>query len=219
MGELMSTDRVRTEKLLARAVAGDEAALTELFDECRTRLWHMVRIRLDRRVQGRVDPSDVLQEAHIDLFRRIHTYDEERCGPFFLWLRQIVGQKLIDEHRKHLGAQIRDVKRDVSLHQRPLPQATSASLAAQLIGKWTAASRTFEREEARVAVQEALNDLDAVDREILSLRHFELLSNTECAIELGLSKSAASKRYLRALMRVKKSLGKLPGFRKRQDLL
>ena len=203
-----------SDDLMRQAISGDPQALGGIFDRYRDRLWQMVRVRLDRRVQGRVDPSDVLQDAFIEIVRRIGDYAPDPDWPFFLWVRQIVGQKLIDLHRQHLGAQMRAASLEVPFHPGGLPQATSASLAAQLLGQWTSASRALERAEAQRDVQEALEALDPVDREILTLRHFEMLSNSECARVLGLTKGAASKRYVRALIRVKEVLSSYPGFEK-----
>lgn len=208
----MTSECNDTNILLHRAIRGDEQALTQLFARYKHQLWQMVRIRLDRRVQSRVDPSDVLQEAYLDVSRRIADYDENSTYPFFLWLRQIVGQRLIDIHRMHLGAKMRDAGREVSLCGAALPQATSASLAAQLLGQWTSASRAVERAEMQLAVQEALNTMDLLDREILALRHFEMLSNSESAQVLNISTGAASKRYIRALVRIKDVLKDFPGF-------
>jgi RNA polymerase sigma-70 factor (ECF subfamily) len=131
--------------------------------------------------------------------------------PFFLWLRFLAGQRLLDEHRKHLGAAARDVGREISLFQGALPETSSAALAAHLLGRLTAPSQAAIRAERKIRLQEALNNLDPIDREILALRHFEELSNTEAATVLGLDKSAASKRYARALIRLKDILGSMPG--------
>ena len=132
--------------------------------------------------------------------------------PFYLWLRSLTGQKLIDMHRQHLGAKMRDAAQEVSLYRGALPQASSVSLAAQLLGRLTSASRAAIRAETQIRVQEALNSMDPMDREVLTLRHFEMLSNEEAAQVLGLSKSAASNRYIRALKRMKDILTGLPGF-------
>jgi len=171
----------------------------------------MVRLRLDRRLQGRLDPSDVLQEAYLDFARRLPDYVQKPDMPFYLWLRFLTGQRLIDLHRQHLGAQMRNAGQEVSLYRGALPQASSASLAAQLLGRLTSASRAAIRAETQIRVQEALNRMDAVDREVLALRHFELLTNDETAEVLGIKKSAASNRYIRALRRLKEILGGLPG--------
>jgi RNA polymerase sigma-70 factor (ECF subfamily) len=169
----------------------------------------MVRLRLDTRVQKRVDPSDVLQEAFLDIQRRFAEYAADPQVPFFLWMRLIVGQRLIDVHRQHLGAQMRDARLEVSLNARSLPRATSESLAAHLLGKLTTASRALERRENQRRVHEALNALEPIDREILAMRHFEMLSNAECAQALGITKTTASNRYIRALKRVKSKLSPL----------
>src|SRR5215831_13328022 len=103
--------------LLRRALAGDESALAALFDGYRDRLRRMIRLRLDRRLSGRVDSSDVLQEAYLDVRKRIAEYARDPSSmPFHLWLRLIAGQRLTDVHRYHLGSQMRDAGMEVSLH-------------------------------------------------------------------------------------------------------
>ena len=200
--------------LLQRALAGDEPALAALFDGYRDRLRRMIRLRLDRRLSGRVDSSDVLQEAYLDVRKRISEFARDPASmPFHLWLRLIAGQRLTDVHRYHLGAQMRDAGMEVSLHRGPFPQASSVSLAAQLLGKLTSASKAAIRAEHKLIVQEALNGMDPIDREVLALRHFEHLSNDETAQVLGLTKSAASNRYIRALKRLKEILSSIPGLK------
>src|SRR5262249_51461017 len=196
--------------LLVRATGGDEQALADLFNRYRDRLRRMVHLRLDRRLQGRIDASDVLQEAFIDFARRFPQYASAGGMPFFLWLRQMTGQKLIDLHRHHLGAKMRDAGQEVSLYRGALPQASSVSLAAQLLGRLTSASRAAMRAETQLRVQEALNGMEPLDREGLTLRHFEMLTNEETAQVLGIKKTAASNRYIRALKRLKELLAGLP---------
>jgi RNA polymerase sigma-70 factor (ECF subfamily) len=207
------TDDEKT-ALLPRALAGDESALAALFDGYRDRLRRMIRLRLDRRLSGRVDSSDVLQDAYLDVRRRVSEYARDPGAmPFHLWLRLVTGQRLTDVHRHHLGAQARDAGLEVSLHRGPFPQADSVSLAAQLLGRITTASQAAIRAEHKLIVQEALNSMEPIDREILALRHFEHLSNEETAQVLGLSKSAASNRYIRALRRLKDILSSIPGIK------
>jgi RNA polymerase sigma-70 factor (ECF subfamily) len=202
MGATMTSERREIDEMLARIEQGDEQALTALFVEYRDRL----------RLQGRVDPSDVLQEAYIDVARRAGEYLAHRRIPVFLWLRMITGQRLLALHRKHLGAASRDAGQEVSLYRGALPQATSASLAEMLIGRLTSPTHAARRAELQVRLQEVLNAMDPIDREILTLRHFEELSNGETATVLGIRKSAASTRYLRALKRLKDTLASIPGF-------
>jgi len=192
--------------LLQRAAKGDQQALNELFDRHRSRLKKMVRLRLNRRLQGRVDDSDILQDACLEAARRLPDYLADPQAPFFLWLRRITGDKLLEVHRNHLGTQKRDAELEVSLHRGPLPAANSVSLAAHLLGRLTSPSQAAVKAETRLQLQEALNSLDPLDREILALRHFEQLTNAETAAELGLETSAASKRYIRALARLQKVL-------------
>ena len=200
-----------TTRLIEEAARGDRRALGELLSQHRERLRRMVALRLDRRLQGRVDPSDVIQEACLDAARRLPEYHKNPTMPFFLWLRLLTGQRLVDEHRKHLGAAARDVGREISLYRGALPETTTAALAAHLLGRLTTPSQAALRAERKIRLQEALNSLEPIDREVLALRHFEELSNGEAAAVLGLDKSAASKRYARALNRITDVLASLPG--------
>lgn len=199
------------EQLLDAARQGDENALAILVERHRERLERMVRLRMDRRLQGRVDPADVVQEAYLAVRRKFAQSQADARLPFFLWLRLEVGQKLVDLHRFHLGAQIRDAGQEVSLHRGALPQVTSVSLAEHLLGKLTSASHAAMRVELKLRVQEALNSMDPHDREVLILRHFEELSNTETAQVLGIKPSAAVNRYVRALKRLKDVFQGMPG--------
>jgi RNA polymerase sigma-70 factor (ECF subfamily) len=212
MGVTAMSDPGETEStLLGRAGAGDRQAAAELFDRHRGRLEQMVRLRMDRRLQGRLDPADVLQEAYLEVARRAEAFAREPTTSVFLWLRFLTGQTLIDLTRRHLGAQMRDAGREISLHRGAWPQASSASLAGMLLGRLTSPSRAAIRAETRLCIQETLNGMDPIDREVLALRHFELLSNAEVAQVLGLSKAAASNRYIRALKRLKAILESIPG--------
>jgi RNA polymerase sigma-70 factor (ECF subfamily) len=183
------------EPLIDRASAGDTEALAELFGRYRKRLRAMVRLRMDRRLQGRVDPSDVLQEAYLDVVQQWPSYQAKPEMSFYLWLRLTTGQRLMRLHRQHLGAAARDAGREVSLHRGALPQASSVSLAAQLLGRMTSASKAVERAEIQLKLQAALKGMDDMDREIIALRNFEELSNSQAAQVLGLEPSAASKRF------------------------
>jgi RNA polymerase sigma-70 factor, ECF subfamily len=199
------------EQLIRLAGEGDLRSVAELFDRYRKRLRQMVRLRLDRRLQGRVDPSDVLQEAYLDVVQQLPHFMCKREMPFFLWLRLVTGQRMMRLHREHLGAAMRDAGREVSLYKGALPQASSVSLAAQLLGRYTPASQAVSRAEVQIQIQTALNGMDAMDREIIALRHFEELSNAEVAEVLGLDKSTVSKRYIRALKRLQVVLEDIPG--------
>jgi RNA polymerase sigma-70 factor (ECF subfamily) len=206
------TDSGTTDDLLRRAKAGDTTALGALFAHYRDRLRNMVRLRLDRRVYGRLDASDVLQEAYLDVARRFPEYTAAPAVPFYIWLRTLTGQRLIDLHRQHLGAKMRDAGQEVSLYRGALPQASSASLAQQLLAGWTSPTQAAVRAEMQLKLQEALNSMDPMDREVVVLRHFEELTNVETAAVLGITEGAAGKRYLRAIRRLKAILDQVPGF-------
>jgi RNA polymerase sigma-70 factor (ECF subfamily) len=158
-----------------------------LLERHRARLCKLVALRLDPRLQGRVDPSDVIQEACLDAARRLPEYRREpERMPFDLWLRFLVGKRILELHRRHLGAQARDVGREVSLYRGPMPEASSAAIAAELIGRLTSPSQAAIRAERKLRLQEALNQMDPIDREVLVLRHHEQLTNSEAALVLGL---------------------------------
>ena len=207
----MNADNRTNEELLDAARGGDESALAVLFERHRNRLECMVQLRMDSRLHGRVDPADVLQDAYLTVRGKFPQYSADPPMPFFLWLRLEVGQKLVDVHRFHLSTKMRDAGQEVSLHRGALPQVTSLSLAEHLLGKLTSASRAAMRVELKLRVQEALNSMDPHDREVLILRHFEELSNSEAAQVLGIKASAAVNRYVRAVKRLKDVFQGMPG--------
>ncbi len=200
-----------TSRMLHGAAAGDAAGWEVLLRRFHDRLRRMIAVRLDPRLQGRFDPSDVLQETYLDAFGRLPEYLREPRLPFFLWIRYLTGHHLGRIHRDHLGRQMRDAARDVSLYQGAIPEASSAALAAQLLGKESRPSELAVRAERMLRLQEALNRMDPIDREVLALRHFEHLTRAESAQVLNLSEAAAAKRYLRAVERLREILALLPG--------
>jgi RNA polymerase sigma-70 factor (ECF subfamily) len=202
----MASNPIDEDGLIRRAIDGDQDALAKLFQIHRPRLKRMVKLRMDRRLQGRFDASDVLQEAAIDLSKRLPDYVADHKIPFFIWLRLITSQRLAQLHRQHLGTAKRDANMDVSLYRRAWPQASTEYLASQLLGRFTSVSEKAVRAELQIKLQQTLNDMDPDDREVLVLRHFEELSNEETAKVLEINASAASKRYVRALRRLKLAL-------------
>jgi RNA polymerase sigma-70 factor (ECF subfamily) len=196
--------------LLRRAGEGDGAALGDLFTRHRDRLRRMVQIRLDQRLRGRIDPSDVLQETYVEVSRSLTNYLRNPELPFFLWLRLLTGRRLQALHRHHLKTHARDASREVALYHGALPQVSSESLAAQLLGRHTTPSQAAVRAELQLRIQEALNSMEPLDREVLALRHFEQLSNAETARVLDISEAAASNRFVRALKRLQKILRGAP---------
>ena len=180
---------------------GSEEALAEVFSHYRERLRRIIRFRLDYRLAGRVSDSDVLQETFIAAAKRLGHYGEQEDMPPFLWLRLVAAQQLVDLHRQHLQAEMRDVRKEVSIGQQASPH-TSMAIAAQLAGPLTAVSEIVARAERIERLEKTLNAMDPMDREVIALRHFEELSNVETARVLGIEHSAASKRYVRAMARL-----------------
>jgi RNA polymerase sigma-70 factor (ECF subfamily) len=211
MGQLMGQSSGETSLLIKRLRSGDPDALAKLFDHYRTRLRRMVQLRLDPRLRGRLDASDVLQEAYLDVAHDLPAYLVEAKLKPLLWLRLHVGRRLMMLHRHHLGTRMRDASLEVSLFSNAMPEASSVALAMMLLGRLTSPSQAALRAERLVRVQEAVNGLDAVDREVLALRHFEQLGRAETAAVLGISEEAGAKRYLRALKRLKDAMATLPG--------
>jgi RNA polymerase sigma-70 factor (ECF subfamily) len=200
-----------TAQLISEASTGNKEAWGTLLAMHRERLRRTVALRIDQRLQGRVDPSDVIQEACMDATRDLDQYLQNPVLPFYLWLRLLTCTRLAKTHRYHLGTQMRDAAREISLYRGTTPEASSAALAAQLLGRDTRPSEAAMRAELKLQLQEALNSMDPIDREVLALRHFEQLSNAEAAQVLGIKEAAAGKRYIRALERLRDILVSMPG--------
>ena len=197
--------------LINRLHAGDRQALGELFHCYRERLRRMVELRMDSRLRTRLDASDVLQEAYLDLASDLDAYRAEPKLQPLLWMRLHVGRRLTMLHRRHLGTRLRDAGLEISLYREALPQASSAALASMLLGRHTSPTQAAQRAERLLRIQEGLNTLAPIDREVLALKHFEELSRAETAEVLGISPEAAAKRYFRALKRLKEVLASMPG--------
>ncbi len=210
MGNVKNDPPSETVRLLERLRAGDRQTLAELFHQHRDRLRRMVELRIDARLQGRVDASDVLQDGFLDLANRVDGYLSDPRLPAFLWLRQVVGDRLAKAHQDHLGTKMRDAGQEISLYRDPLPRASSAALASMLLGRLIAPSNAAVRAEQILQVQEAVNSLEPLDREVVALRHFEQLSRAETAVVLGITEEAAAKRYIRALKKLKTILAAMP---------
>jgi RNA polymerase sigma-70 factor (ECF subfamily) len=211
MGTLMDQTPNDVPHLVNRLRAGDRQALAELFESYRERLRHMVELRIDTRLRTRLDASDVLQEAYLELAGDLDVYRADPKLQPLLWMRLHVGRRLTLLHRRHLGTAMRDAGLEISLYREALPQASSAALAAMLLGRHTSPTQAAQRAERLLRVQEALNALDPIDREVLALKHFEELSRAETAQVLMISPEAAAKRYFRALKRLKAVLASMPG--------
>jgi RNA polymerase sigma-70 factor (ECF subfamily) len=200
-----SSDASRTSATLeARLRRGDASALAGLFSAHRDRLLHIVRLGIDRRLAARVDPEDVLQEAFLNARTRLAHFMRRPDGSAFVWLRLVVRQSLMDLHRRHLMARRRGADRDVSLTRHATESALRVGSAPA--DETTSPDEAALRGERAARVESALAAISRVDQEVLRLRHFEEMSNAEAAEALGLSPTAASNRYVRALRRLREEL-------------
>jgi len=188
----------------------DGACLGSLLERHRDRLRRMVALRLDPRLRRRVDPSDVIQEAYLEASARFPEYTRGATMPFFLWLRLIAVQRLRIVHRHHLGVKARDPGRERSIGDIDLGMSSNA-LAVGLAADGPTPSEAARQAERDDRLRRALDGLDAIDREVLALRHFERLSNAEVARVLGVSEAAAGQRHFRAVRRLKEALARTPG--------
>jgi RNA polymerase sigma-70 factor (ECF subfamily) len=208
----MSHERDQTEVLLDRLKNGGQQALAEVFAHHRESLRRMIRWRLDRRLSARIDPSDVLQEVYIDAVQRVGGYLDKPSMPVSFWLRLLTGRRLLELHRQHLGARMRDASLEISLEYGHWPPVNPDCLAAYLTGSLTSPSQAAMRAEKETRLVEALGRMDPIDREVLVLRHFDELSNDEVAELFGIRKAAASHRYVRALERLREILSGMTDF-------
>lgn len=191
-------DLPETALLLQQIGEGDHQALEELLSRHRTWIRRIVDLRLDKRLRTRIDPSDVVQDIHLEVSRRIDDYLARDPMPFRLWLRQTAYENLLALRRKHLEAECRSVEKETSL-----PQDSSLQLAQQLLGRDNAPDQKLLEAELLDRIHVAMDRLSELDREILLLRFFEGLTNEEVTELLRLEPATASKRYGRALLRLR----------------
>lgn len=199
--------RHESSEVLARLERGGQQELAAEFMQHRARLRRMVQRRMDQRLARRVDPSDILQEGFLDASRRLDTYLEQPPMPLAEWFRYLVRQCLCAAHRWHLGVKKRDVRKERMLASSMLGEALAGQTSDRLASAATSPSQALARRETQAMLHEVIEKLDPLDREIILLRHIEELSNRQAADALGVTPAAASKRYLRALDRIRLATG------------
>lgn len=186
---------------IEKLVQGGDAALGELFEFYRGRLERIVEFRIDPRLHGRVDPDDVLQEAWLNASRRLQEFLSNPAVSLFVWLRQLSIQALIDLHRRHFG-QKRDPRAEIHFTTPSMDESTSQCLVSALAGQMTSPSQAISKLEEMEKIRKILDAMDPIDREVIALRHFEQMTNNQVAEALGLSITAASNRYIRAMTKL-----------------
>lgn len=194
-------DPAQTQRLLDAVRAGDRQALDQLLEQHRGYLRSLVGLRLDPKLRARVDASDVVQEAQIEAVRRVENYLGQPALPFHLWLRQIAYDRLLMMRRQHVEAARRAVEREAAL-----PDESSLQLAQFVLAGEPTPSQQLVQHELVGRVRLALVELSDDDREILLMRTLEGLSNQEVSQVLSLDGATASKRYGRALLRLRQLL-------------
>ena len=199
----MSSSIPEQHEIVCMLTRDRQQALGMLFESLRPRLKQIIRFRMDYRLNGRVSDSDVLQETFVRAAKNLDHFLGSPDVPFFVWLRMEVNQKLIEIFRYHFENQKRDPRRETFFGSAQVGSNTSIAIAAHLVGQLTTPSRLVEKAEQIALLQKTLDELPELDREIVALRHFEELTNMETAQVLGIDSSAASKRYLRALKRLR----------------
>src|SRR4051812_13561392 len=200
--------------LMRRAATGDAGAWGALLIAHQPRLCRMVAFRLDPRLRGRLDATDVVQDAFLAAADHREDYFRQAGLPLFLWLRGVVANKLLEVHRHHLDAKMRAAGREAApggFSDGETAAATSGALLHQLSGHSTGPKTAAGRSERKARLRDALAGMEPADREVLALRHYEQLTNPEAAAALGIAEAAAAKRYVRALQRVKTILSEMPG--------
>lgn len=195
------------DELLERIRQGDAGAQEELLRLVRPRLVQIVRARMDPRLRGRVDPSDVVQETLADAHKHLDDYLRDRPLPLVLWLRKLACNHLVDLHRQHVLAQKRSVLREARHKFGSLSEEAAGELSDLLIADNTSPSLAARREELRLRLLTALQEMSEKDREVLTLRHLEGLTVLEIAAVLGVTESAVKVRHFRALNRIRLALG------------
>ncbi|MFK7735796.1 MAG: sigma-70 family RNA polymerase sigma factor [Pirellulaceae bacterium] len=195
------------EALMALSQMDNDAVLTNFFQQYSGRLERIVQLRIHPALKGRVDPADIVQEVFVQATQGLDKYLETRPMPVFLWLRKLLLQCISETHRRNLNAQRRDVRRESKL-QQGLP-ANSEYLALELSSSQPTPSRIASQKESEEQLTKALESMSEADRELLALWHFEQLSGSEVATVLGISHEAAKKRHIRALAKLRTSVGSI----------
>ncbi len=183
---------------LERLRSGRDRALAEYFLEMHPGLKRMVRFRLDRRLARRIDPSDVVQEAYVEARKRLESYLDSPQTPPAAWVRRLVRQIISRIQRDNLDAKCRDVRREMNA----TPFVTTTDIEA-ISASMTPPERKAERSDNRHKLLEILGTMPPLEREILTLVHFEGRTVREAAAELDINLEAAKKRYRRAILRLK----------------
>ncbi len=173
-----------------------------MFERFRPRLRTLIDLRIDRRIRARIDPSDVIQEAFADAVRRFPAYEQKGDMPPYLWLRFLTLQQLLIAHRKHLSVKARSAAIEVPLEVIRAMSLETDSVVESLLAADSSPSEKAIRHEEVQQLTRAIEQMDATDREILVLRHFEQMEFAEIAAVVEMSYDAVASRYRRSLKKL-----------------
>ena len=196
------------EELLRLARAGDGRALGQLFALYRNYLALLARLQVGRRLQGKVDPSDLVQETFLAGHRGFAGFRGRTEAELLGWLRSILAATLASLGRRYWGTQRRDVRLERELAGE-LEQSSHALERGLAADHSTPSQRAARREQA-VLLADALGRLSADHREVMILRHLEELSFPEVARRMGRSVEAVKKLWARALAQLRRGMGVSP---------
>ena len=172
--------------------------LAEAWQEHKERIAQLLAARVPSALLRRMGVDDLVQEAYLACGRRLEFLQQCPEVPIYVKLRRVALQSLADLERHHLAAGKRDAMKEADL---ATDDSGTMDAWAQFADTISSPRTHLERLERQAYTRRVLAALPAVDREILELRHFEELSNAECAAVLGLTQKTASIRYVRALKR------------------
>lgn len=190
--------------LLARARAGDDDARGRLLEAYRNYLTLMARVQLGKSLRGKVDPSDVVQEAFLEAHRDFRQFRGETEAELLAWLRRVLATSLADQVRRHRGTQRRDLRLERQL--AAALDRSSQALERGIAAPDSSPSARAERREDALRLAEALERLPADYRDVLLLRHFQGLTFPEIARRLDKTLDAVKNVWLRGLSRLRRTL-------------
>ena len=200
----MSSDPRSPEELLALTRGGERPRLGELLELYRGYLTLLARLQIGRRLQGKVDAADLVQETFLSAHQSWEQFRGTTESELLAWLRRILAARLADLMRRYLGSQARDVRLEREL-AADLDQS-SQDLDGGLLASQDSPSQQASRREQGVLLANALSLLPEDYREVLILRHLEGLSFPEVAQRMGRTLDAVKSVWTRALGRLRRSL-------------
>ncbi|MFO0879779.1 MAG: sigma-70 family RNA polymerase sigma factor [Gemmataceae bacterium] len=198
-----SWDSDSTRNLLERIHDQETAALDELLARDRDLIRGIIALRYDAEMRARLEISDIVQEAQLQIARRMPDYLQRRPMPYHLWVRRTTLETMLQLRRHHFA------QRRQPQTGRVLPHHSSLLIVEQLIDPGPGPLQRLLEQEAREQVQQAVSRLSATDQEVLLLRTVEHLTNDEAAQVLGLNPGTASRRFGRALLNLRDQVNRL----------